>query len=83
MPAIQARVRLAFFASGGLKAGTPLLTASMPVNVAHPEENARKTRKTVRGLVAVTGSARIGCIVPLRTRHSPVRIRTPMLAMNQ
>lgn len=41
-----------FFASGGLKAGTPSETASTPVSAAQPDANARRTRKGVRSCAA-------------------------------
>src|SRR3989337_464779 len=44
----------AFWLSGGLKAGTPLEIASTPVKPTQPDENALKTRKSVRPWVAVT-----------------------------
>ena len=42
----------AFFASGGLKAGTPLDTASTPVMAVQPFENAVRTRNSVSGWLA-------------------------------
>src|SRR3972149_11461087 len=66
----------AFFASGGLNAGTPFDTASTPVIAVHPFENAVNSRKSVSvspegGMEA---AASMGAIVPLRARHAP----TPM-----
>jgi hypothetical protein len=46
MPSHASTTR-AFFASGGLKAGTPSETASTPVSAAQPEAKARRTRKSV------------------------------------
>ena len=58
--AIQIRVMLAFFASGGRKAWTPLLTASIPVIAAQPEAKARSSRKTVTGCTTPTSGGRGG-----------------------
>ena len=52
----------AFFHSGGLKAGTPLATASVPVMAEQPSAKALQSRKTpmfsvarpVRGATSVT-----------------------------
>ena len=44
--AIQIRVMPAFFDSGGLKAWTPLATASIPVSAAQPEAKALNMIKT-------------------------------------
>ena len=63
----------AFFASGGLKAGTPSETASTPVSAAQPEAKARRTRKSVSSCVsAMTGStACAGASQPKVQRTSP------------
>ena len=42
-------VAAAFCASGGLKAGTPLDTASTPVIAVQPFENALRSRNNVSG----------------------------------
>ena len=42
-------VAAAFFASGGLNAGTPFDTASTPVMAVQPFENALSRRKRVSG----------------------------------
>ena len=52
---MMASVSAAFFALGFLNAGTPLLTASTPVNAVHPEANARMARK-------ITGHAGVGVL---------------------
>lgn len=44
--AIAVMVRLAFFASGALNAGTPLLIASTPVSEVHPAANALRIKKS-------------------------------------
>ena len=43
---MSSNVVAAFLDLGFLKAGTPLLTASMPVNAVVPDENARANKKT-------------------------------------
>ena len=43
----SSRVVAAFLLLGFLNAGTPLLIASTPVSAAHPDENARASRKTI------------------------------------
>ena len=45
--AIISIVAAAFFASGGLNAGTPFDTASTPVIAVHPLAKARRTRNIV------------------------------------
>ncbi len=52
MVAIIVSVIAAFFDSGGLKAGTPLEIASVPLIATEPAENARRTSHNVRGSVA-------------------------------
>ena len=47
--AIVSIVPAAFFASGGLNAGTPLETASTPVIAVQPFEKAVSRRKSVKG----------------------------------
>ena len=44
MPPNQSITLLALMASGGLNAGTPSDTASIPVSAVHPAEKARKKR---------------------------------------
>jgi hypothetical protein len=46
IPPRSSSVVAAFLDFGSLKAGTPLATASMPVNAVVPDENALATRKT-------------------------------------
>jgi hypothetical protein len=59
--AIHTSVVAAFFDSGGLKAGIPLLIASVPVMAEHPLANARSTRNARRIPVAPAwvGSGRV------------------------
>ena len=45
-PPITTSVCAAFFDSGGLKAGTPVAIASVPVSATAPDANARSSRKT-------------------------------------
>src|SRR5919201_1953762 len=50
-------VPAAFLLLGFLKLGTPLLTASTPVNAVHPEANARMARRTTASPVAEVGGS--------------------------
>jgi hypothetical protein len=54
--AIMAIVFWAFRASGGRKAGTPLLIASIPVKAVHPEAKVWSKRNGVTGIAALAGS---------------------------
>ena len=74
--AIMSIVAAAFFASGGLKAGTPLETASTPVMAVQPLENAVSSRNNVSAcpVGAIGATASTGCIVPLKARHAPAAI---------
>lgn len=47
MLASRVSVMAALWLLGGLKAGTPLLIASIPVNAAQPDENARANSATM------------------------------------
>ena len=47
--AMAVSVVAAFFDSGGLKAGTPLAIASVPVRATEPLAKARSSRKIVSG----------------------------------
>src|SRR5258708_35207877 len=53
--AIVTSVAAAFFASGGLNAGTPSETASTPVIAVQPLANAVRSRNVVSGLVPAHG----------------------------
>src|SRR2546422_4940700 len=70
-------VAAAFFAPGGLNAGTPFDTASTPVIAVQPFENAVSRRNSVSGeLVDVTGSTGTTCwTLPAITRHAPTAIK--------
>ena len=46
---MKASVVAAFFASGGLNAGTPVAIASVPVSATAPDANARRIRIRVSG----------------------------------
>ena len=72
--AIVSIVAAAFFASGGLKAGTPLETASTPVMAVQPLENAVSSRNTVSACPpgAIGATASTGCTVPLNASMSAV-----------
>ena len=58
MPAITISVVAAFFASGGLKAGTPVAIASVPVSATAPDANARSRMRmpTAPARVAVAAT---------------------------
>ena len=45
------RVVAAFFASGGLKAGTPVAMASVPVSATAPAAKARNSSRSVSGWI--------------------------------
>ena len=47
--AMTARVVAAFFASGGLNAGTPVAIASVPVRATAPAANARRISRMLSG----------------------------------
>jgi hypothetical protein len=64
----------AFFASGGLNAGTPFETASTPVMAVHPFANARRMRNVLRvatPLGVADPAADTGMAPPVRTRKAP------------
>src|SRR5258708_34161342 len=78
--AIVTSVAAAFFASGGLNAGTPSETASTPVIAVQPLANAVRSRKVVSGLVPAcggTGTA-LGPAGPLKDRQGPAGRRGPV-----
>ena len=61
MPAIAMSVVAAFFDSGGLKAGTPVAIASVPVRATAPDANARSRMRTPTAcVVPVTASTSSG-----------------------
>ena len=77
---MMARVAAALRAFGGLKLGTPLLTASTPVSAVQPEENARSTSATssspddvVVGRDAERGGLGAGRVAGQRPVASPRR----------
>ena len=78
-------VAAAFFASGGLNAGTPFETASTPVMAVQPFENACSRRKSVSGCpsdaIGSTGST--GCTVPVNARQAPTAISASRLTMKK
>ena len=72
---IQTSVMTAFRDSGGLKFGTPLAIASLPVRPTEPEANARRTSSAVSGSMpsvwnASRGSTATG-MSPEAMRNSP------------
>ena len=56
--AMTASVVAAFFASGGLNAGTPVAIASVPVRATAPAANARNSRRIVTRLGAFLDAGR-------------------------
>ena len=73
--AIAVIVLAAFFASGGLNAGTPLAIASTPVNATEPPANALSSRTMPIVLVpngTASGSGGIGTAVPATIRTAPM-----------
>ena len=70
----------AFFASGGLKAGTPFEIASTPVMAVQPLAKARSTRKVVSGRRAAgAGSGGgPGLTVAREHAHAPTASRPSM-----
>jgi len=69
----------AFFHSGGLNAGTPLVTASVPVMAEHPSAKARITRRrpSDSGAMPVAGTT------PETTGASPMSVRTTPMAISE
>ena len=79
---IHIRVCAAFFDSGFLNAGTPLLTASTPDRATAPDENARSSIISVSVCVPLASSAASTLVVagsigprwPTKMRYSPTTI---------
>ena len=68
-------VLAAFFASGGLNAGTPLAIASTPVSATEPPANALSSKRTPERLGAErhgVGLGRDGAAVPVTIRNAPI-----------
>ena len=57
---MTASVVAAFFASGGLNAGTPVAIASVPVRATAPAANARRSRRTETAWTRLADLARRG-----------------------
>ena len=57
MPAIAMRVVAAFLDSGGLKAGTPVAIASVPVRATAPEAKARRRMRRPTAWVVWSSAA--------------------------
>ncbi len=89
MAAITVIVVRALATSGGLKAGTPLEIASMPVSAALPEENARSSRNSVSPCVAaICSSGGAACssdpgASPTKTCTKPMMITVLMEKMKK
>ena len=80
MLAITISVRAAFWASGGLNAGTPVAIASVPVSATAPAANARSMIRTVTSfavwvVAAITSGVGAGPVSPWNTiRNVPAAI---------
>ena len=73
--AIAVMVFAAFFASGGLNAGTPLAMASTPVSATEPPANALSRRSTPSASVAEGDGIRRaspGSTFPVTIREKPI-----------
>src|SRR5215217_4616259 len=79
--AIISIVEAAFFAAGGLKAGTPFETASTPVMAVQPFENAVSSRNRVSGVPDGSSGANAwaGCTAPLIARQAPTAMSASTL----
>ena len=73
--AIISIVAAAFFASGGLNAGTPFDTASTPVIAVQPFEKAVSNRNSVRRLTSRLN--RLDCLNGVDGRRSSLARRLP------
>ena len=85
MMASATRVKLALTASGLRKAGTPLLTASIPVSAVQPDEKARSSRwrraKGARsGMPDSAAWTGCGAIWPQASCHRPTPTMIAMAA---
>jgi hypothetical protein len=80
-------VMAAFFASGGLNAGTPLDTASTPVIAVQPFANARRTRKVPTVPLAAGKASRssgaAGCPPTVKYRQAPKATSDSTLTMKK
>src|SRR3989304_10190090 len=76
MPAIQARVTLAFFASGYLNAGMPSEIASTPVSAVQPEAKALRRRKRPSDCVGAASDS--GAVTSAPAKRDLVR-PTPII----
>src|SRR6267143_6648956 len=76
---MRTRVLIAFVSSGRRKLGTPLATASLPVKPTEPDANARRTRRSVSGVVPSGGNGFGGAT---GAGGSPVTIRNSPKATN-
>ena len=67
--------RWALRGSGGLNAGTPFETASVPVSATEPEENARRISRMPSGSACWAASQAAGAwysgMVPVKNRKKP------------
>ena len=73
--AMVTMVLAAFFASGGLNAGTPLAIASTPVSATEPPAKALSSRKIVRTSTpgrTTSGWGGSACAVPVTMRDRPI-----------
>ena len=84
--AIDVIVFAAFFASGGLKAGTPLAIASTPVRATEPLAKARRIRKIPSGSVpngTAFGWRGSGCASPVAMWYTPTPTMTSASPTNR
>src|SRR4030095_5057735 len=84
-PAIISIVEAAFLDSGGLKAGTPLDTASTPVMAVQPLAKAVSNRNSVNGSTFddVWSTAGTGWTDPVNTCHTPNPISVRVVKMKK
>ena len=78
-PAMIIKVVAAFFDSGGLKAGTPVAIASVPVSATAPEAKARRRTMTPTAWVVWEAAAmasgeggRVSCRTTMRNTPTPI-----------
>ena len=78
--AITPRVVAAFFASGGLNAGTPVAIASVPVRATAPAANARRSNRMVIGwTVSWTWLCRVSAYVAPSPRTTIRKVPTAIM----
>ena len=74
----------AFRLSGGLKAGTPLEMASVPVIAEQPAENALSTNRRVSpSRPGASPTCGMGSRLPVAQRNAPTTMSPPQSTMNE